>query len=215
MAQINMTSIMQKLVIAATNSRVLENLAYGTALSKVADRKRKLINKFEEHDVTKEIRAGAFASSKFLDEGNLNSFIGFNPGKGEANLDNVKELFDKEIRVRKNAVNKRRGRNTAYFDFAVQSPTLKQIWDITPYPNPPPGNIVRKGSWMDDIESRGIGGLEYYIYLFSLDRQRTSPASRSGPAIQSNKEDKKIRGRSLFGSISYVRDLMKEFANSL
>ena len=121
---------MQKLVIYATNSKSLENLAYGAVLSKVADRKRKLIDKFEEHNVTQEIRAGPFASSKFLDEGNLNSFIGFNPGEGDAHLDDIKQSFE-SIRVRKGATNKRRGRNTAYFDFQVQSPTLKEIWNKT------------------------------------------------------------------------------------
>lgn len=41
------SQIIQKLVIAATNSNSLTNLAYGTVLSKVADRKRNLIDAFE------------------------------------------------------------------------------------------------------------------------------------------------------------------------
>lgn len=200
-----MTSIMQKLVIAATNSKSLENLAYGAAISKIADRKRKLIDEFEEHGVTQEIRAGAFASSKYLDVGNLNSFIGFYPGQGEEHLDNIKDLFNKEIRVKKNAVNKRRGRNIAYFDFAVQVPTLKQIWAKTPYPTGN-DNIQRSGSWADAIESRGIGGLEYYLYLFS----KTSLSSRSGPAIQLNKGSKLNTGGGM-GPIPYIRKLLNDF----
>lgn len=214
MAQIFTTSIMQKLVIAATNSNSLQNLAYGSALIKLADRKLKLIEKFENHGVTQEIRAGPFATSNYLDDGNLNSFIGFNPDEGDKQLDAVKQLFKNEINLRKTPIDKRRLRNKAYFDFGVTYPNLKNIWDITPYPKGK-GNIDRSGSWADDIESRGIGGLEYYIYLFSLNNQKVSPASRSGPGLQINRGDTKARGRGEFGSISYIRDLIKDFGESL
>lgn len=89
-------------------------------------------------------------------------------------------------------------------------PTLKQIWTITPYPQGN-DNIQRDGSWADDIDTRGIGGLEYYIYVAGM----TIPNSRSKVAFQRNVKDPKTRGRGEFGSISYIRDLMKEFVKNL
>lgn len=213
MAQIFMTSIMQKLVIATTNSNSLQNLAYGTALSKLRDRKEGLIENFNNHGVTKEILAGATAATSYLPVGNLNSFIGFYEGDAQKDVDKIVAILNQGIKVRKGAASVKRTRNSAIFGFAVESPSLKSIWDATKYPQGNQ-NVSRDGSWADDLETRGIVGLEFYIYKAAGGFYQ----SRSGPAVQVPEKNgikrKKIRTGSM-GAVPYIRELINNFVNSM
>lgn len=210
MPQINLTSIMQKLVKAATNDGRLEILAYNKVVRRVESNKKNLIKEFEDHEITKEILAGPEAGSNFLSEGNLNSFIGFHGGQAEEQVSAVKDLLKNEVRARRFAVKKTPKRNGVIFHFEVEVPFLKNIWALTPYPNPPPGNVERGGSWMDDIETRGVGGFEYYLYLFASGK--TSPKSRSGTGLQTSGE--KTHGHKIHSGGMGRRDYMKELLDN-
>ena len=204
MAVINSSQIKQNLVLQMTNSRVLENLAYGAMLSKLSNRKRKLLKDFDKHDVTKEIYAGVDSpTSTFLERGNLNSFIGLYPGQGENQLTDVKQLLQDRIKLRKTPVSKRRTRNSVIWDFAYELPFLKEIWALTQYA----GNWKPGISWADEIEARGIPHFDYYI--FSLKAFKVVPQSRSGTALQL-----RFKGGTRPGKIPYIRKLLEDFANN-
>lgn len=212
--QINRVSILQKCIVAASKDVRLENLAYGAILSKVRLRKMQLIKAFNEHEVTKEIERGASANSSFLSDGNLFSFIGFHDdGEEELQFNNIRTLLDQDISLNKKPISKTPRRSSVTMQFILKTPSLKDIWAATPYPNPPPGNMVRSGSWVNDIEHRGIGGFEYFLYLFSYNLP-PSPKSRSGPGLQTNSTKSHGRmthpGQSM-EPIPYIEALINEF----
>ena len=216
-ARINITEIMQKYVVPhIAGSKRLEGLAYGAALGRVNINKQVLVKKFEEHKVTKELRAGEAASSKFLSDGNLHSFIGFymegGPESADEQLDNIKDLLKADIRVRKIPRRKTEMKSSVRTVFEVETPIMESIWDLTPYPNPPPlGKISRSGSWAKDLENSGIDGFAHYFYLLSRGKP-PSPKSRSTTAFQIEGIAQKGKGP---GPINYIKELLEEFRGKL
>ena len=78
MAILKKLSIKQLLKKNYSNSKVLQNLAYGAAKKKADKLKRDLIKELNSHPVTKEIEQGPNASGSLLGgNGNLFGFLGF------------------------------------------------------------------------------------------------------------------------------------------
>jgi len=66
-----------------TNSKVLQNLAYGAAKQKSDKLKKDFLKDFDAHPVTREIKQGpsGMASSLLGGRGNFFGFLGFNSGQ--------------------------------------------------------------------------------------------------------------------------------------
>lgn len=199
---INLTSILQKCVVAAAKDPRLENLAYGAILGKITYHKNQLLKSFDEHPITKEIRAGPGTDSQFLSVGNLFSFIGFYAHELDDPLREIKAVLNDKTRLRRKPINKIIKRHSVLTNFIIETPFLKDIWAVSQYPKGL-GNIDRSGSWAEDIETRGIGGFEYYVYSFAFPEGK----SRSTTGLQF---EKKVRsGR--FGSFPYIRNMLNIF----
>jgi hypothetical protein len=195
---------MQKLVVGASNNPGLQNLAYGAALGRVNFFKNKLLKDFDNHDVTKEIRSGpGNPSSKFLDVGNLFSFIGFRYDKQDEPILKIREILSEQTLLVKIPKSRKLGRSWVLTKFKVETPLLEDIWDVTEYPKGT-GNIDRSGSWAKDLERRGIDGFEYYVFSYAFD----SSFSRSTTGKQMKG---KIRSKSFNKPIPYVRALLEDF----
>tara|TARA_Y100000310_G_scaffold305099_2_gene344907 strand:- start:507 stop:1112 length:606 start_codon:yes stop_codon:yes gene_type:complete len=157
--------------------------------------KRKMLEDFKRHPVTKEIEGGPEASNTsntIIGQGNLYSFIGFQDGANPIRpvyhmLHLGTKLISRNPRVIKKTKDK------VYLGFRVSVPSEKSLASVSRMPWEP-------GSWLFRIE-RGISGLGYYIY------EKYIKASRSGTGIQA---DGKVR-HSTFKRTSYISAILKTF----
>lgn len=208
MPQINITSILQKVIVAAANDPRLENLAYGSALGRTTYYKNKLIKDFNSHEITKEIRAGpGLPNSHFLPVGNLFSFIGFYAEGLDDPLREIQKLFEDQVRLKRKPRRKTLGRSWVETEFTVESPFLKDIWAITQYPKGK-GNIDRSGSWANDIEVRGIDGFAYYVFSYAF--SETFSRSTTGKQVKNP-----VRSGSFNRGIPYIRALLEDFRKNV
>jgi hypothetical protein len=175
----------------ALSSAKAKDKALEKAEKKVEKEKSKLIDAFENHEVTKEILAGPKASNTsgtLGGYGNLFSFIGF-----EANTDPitpVKELLN-EIEV------KNIKKNGDEYNVTVKYPSQNEIKKATPLP------FENGRSWVLGIED-GISGFTQYIYTkFS--------SGRSKEGVQSDK----AKGKGSFKKQDYLNSLLQDFIKNI
>jgi hypothetical protein len=153
--------------------------------------KQMMIDEFNSHPVTVEIKAGPYASNYSntlvgINEGNLFSFIGFEEG-----FDPISPILDRLNNIK---ITSSTEYNNSFLNISM--PQIEEIWEITPMP-------WQDGrSWAKGIES-GISGLNYY--LFST--RKTFENSRSGSAIQSGK----ARSRARYVPTQYLTTLFKKY----
>lgn len=172
------------------HSKIIKNQI--TDFSKKAERlKQLMIDEFNSHPVTIEIKAGPYAPNYSntlvgINQGNLFSFIGF---QEDANpiapilekLNNIKIITSSEY-------------GNSFLNIVM--PKIEDLWEVTPMP-------WQEGrSWARGIES-GISGLNYY--LFSANKNFES--SRSGPSIQSNKN----RSGARYVPTQYLSTILKKY----
>lgn len=175
----------------ALSSKKAKDKALEKAEKKVDAEKSKLIDAFDNHEVTKEIAAGPKASNTsntLGGYGNLFSFIGF-----EANTDPiapVKELLN-EIEVKNIKV------NTDGYSVSVKYPSQNEIKKVTPLP------FENGRSWAAGIED-GISGFTQYIYTKFLD-------GRSKQGVQSEK----AKGVGSFKKQEYLNSLLQDFIKNI
>ncbi len=197
MAKFNVINF-RKETKGARNS--FKNIAKNAALAKFNRLKHELLEEFDEHDVTKEIKGGPDAqniSNTLGGRGNLFSFIGFEAGSDP--IDVVREALEQFIVMDEVAVIEDKG-DKVLFKFPVKKVTLRNLYDITPLP------WESGRSWLQGIE-KGISGLGYYIYWKVL----PNPPSRSGTGIQG---DNLLRGGS-FSPRPYISKIMANFNANL
>ncbi len=170
--------------------------------------KTEMLNYFDEHDVTKEIKAGPDASSQFVDAatdshgGNLYSLIGFS--EGESPTEELRDILDQSIKLNISQVKRNVKQNSIEFTVPVVIPTIGEI-------NEKVGkrvNLAWTGRPFTDLIEKGVTG--FNKYLFRKDGFK-SGVSESGTAIETKKP---IRGGSL-GKIKYVSDILKKFRDSI
>ena len=175
----------------ALSSTKAKEKALEKAEKKVSQEKNKLIEAFNNHEVTKEIAAGPKASNTsgtLGGYGNLFSFIGF-----EANTDPItpiKELLG-EIEV------KNIKKNGDEYNVTVKYPSQNEIKKATPLP------FENGRSWVLGIED-GISGFTQYIYTKFLD-------GRSKEGVQSNK----AKGLGSFRKQDYLNSLLQDFIKNI
>ena len=161
-------------------------------ISKKAEKlKEMMIDEFNTHPVTVEIKAGPYAGNYSdtlvgISQGNLFSFIGF-----RQDTDPIAPILEKLNTIKITTA-------TEYGNsfLNISMPKIEEIWEITPMP-------WQEGrSWAKGIES-GISGLNYYLFS---DEARFKN-SRSGPAIQSEKS----RTGARYIPTQYLTTLFKKY----
>ena len=175
----------------ALSSKKVKEKALEKAEKKVSQEKNKLIEAFDNHEVTKEIAAGpktSNTSGTLGGYGNLFSFIGFDAGSDP--ITPVKELLN-EIEV------KNIKKNGDEYNVTVKYPSQNEISKVTPLP------FENGRSWALGIE-KGISGFTQYIYTKFLD-------GRSKQGVQSDK----AKGLGSFKKQDYLNLLIQNFINNI
>lgn len=177
--------------LKALSSTKVKEKALEKAEKKVSQEKNKLIEAFDNHEVTKEIAAGpktSNTSGTLGGYGNLFSFIGFDAGSDP--ITPVKELLN-EIEV------KNIKKNGDEYNVTVKYPSQNEISKVTPLP------FENGRSWAIGIE-KGISGFTQYIYTKFLD-------GRSKQGVQSDK----AKGLGSFKKQDYLNLLIQNFINNI
>tara|TARA_R110000765_G_scaffold48200_5_gene98789 strand:+ start:3554 stop:4180 length:627 start_codon:yes stop_codon:yes gene_type:complete len=172
-----------------------ERIAREILVTKVTAAHEVLMEDFEAHEVTEEIKGGVGASntSKTLSGyGDLFSFIGFESGSDP--IGKVRDYLLGSIRINKRAHAKTK--NGGYV-FRARGPDMKELESMTPLPYDP------SRSWIRGIE-RGISGLGYYLQS----ARKKLNNSRSGGGIQIKSGKLRSGG---FRPVSYMSGLINQF----
>jgi hypothetical protein len=177
--------------LKALSTKKAKEKALEKAEKKVEKEKSKLIEDFDNHEVTKEIAAGPKASNTsgtLGGYGNLFSFIGF-----EENSDPISPVRDllSEIEV------KNIKRDGEEYYATVKYPSQSEIRKATPLP------FENGRSWALGIE-KGISGFTQYIYTRFL-------AGRSKEGIQSNRRS----NSGSFKKQDYLNSLLQNFVKNI
>ena len=148
---------------------------------------RKLMESFEKHAVTRELKGGPGAENITggLKDGNLFGFIGF-----DADQDPISPL--QKALERANILIHKSNSRTFTHTFRVSIPTKEELYQITPLP------WKSGASWLHALEERGLSNLGQYAFSESSN-------SRSGAGIQTNT----LKGGAL--RISYLNPMLEEF----
>ena len=173
------------------SSKKAKDKAFEKAEKKVQAEKSKLIDAFENHEVTKEITAGPKASNTsgtLGGYGNLFSFIGFDAGSDP--ITPIKETLN-EIEVKNVKLNGDK------YSASVKYPSQNEIKKVTPLP------FENGKSWAIGIED-GISGFTQYIYTKFLD-------GRSKEGIQSDKRS----NSGSFKKQDYLNSLLQDFIKNI
>jgi hypothetical protein len=155
---------------------------------------QKLMNDFESHAVTRELRAGSGGSnvSGTLPEGNLFGFIGFTSGTDP--VDAIEKLLSKtDIIIRR----RKMGSFGFVWTYLVTSPSMQDLYGITPLP------WANGSSWLRELEGRGIPNLGQYMH-------KRINSSRSGAGFQNRNRPEGGRVR-----IPYIKQLLQQFELNL
>ena len=187
-----------KTLESTLSTKKVRDLAYNKAVENVNAVKQEMLEKFDEHPITEELKAGANAantSGTITGDGNLYSFIGFSSEP----ITVLRQYLASRGRVYKNS-KQVKGINRINFVFRVDSPKLSVIHDITPLP-------YEKGiSWVRGIE-KGISNIGNYIF-------RKTKIGRSEMGIQAEYE---VRPNAVFTppSAGYMTEIINYFTNRL
>lgn len=176
-----------------------KNIAYNAALTRFTAAKNESLKDFDDHPITKELRAGPDASNSsgtLGGKGNLFSFIGFYEGEDPTNI--VREALEVYWNLERTPIIEDKG-NRINFKFKVNSPSLTKLYSLTPLP------WEEGRSWLRGIE-KGISGLGNYIYWKTL----PNPPSRSGTGIQSQT----ILRNAIFRPRDYMTEILKTFESN-
>lgn len=195
----------------AFNSPNVKNAVEREANEILSERKRELLDEFNDHPITQDLEAGPDGdgnNSGALSSrsGNLYSFIGFERGYEPADF--IRKFIINEITLGKNGKFDRRNKG---FTWDVNIFSMEDIYSQTPF-HGWDGGI----SWLKGIETH-ISGLSYYMSVFENGlafkvQDIIKKASRSGTAIQSEKFAKQKRIPFIqFRPKKYMRDMMKKF----
>lgn len=156
--------------------------------------KKTMLNAFDSHPVTREIRGGAGASnlSGTMSSGNLFGFIGFPIGSDP--ISPLRELLAK-INIRPKFERMKTGEKI----YMIDVPEAQELYAVTPMP------WAKGRSWLQGVES-GMSGLGRYL-------NTESAQSRSGGGVQS---DHTIKGGTFTG-VTYLTNngILSEFSQRL
>lgn len=171
MARIKRLSIKQLLKKNYSNSKALQNLAYGAAKKKLDRLKKETISEFDKHPVTKEIEKGpsGMGSPLLGGTGNFFGFLGFHQGDNPVEI--VRGALEDHIQLKSRRGKLKKVSDTSFtWEFDISVPSKTEIYAVTP--------LTWSGrSWVKGVE-RGMTNYTHTVF-------RESEQSRSGIALQS------------------------------
>ena len=196
MAILKKLSIKQLLKKNYSNSKVLQNLAYGAAKKKADKLKSDLIKELNSHPVTKEIEQGPNASGSLLGgNGNLFGFLGFTPSQQPVRI--IRDSFEKYINIDKKPKLKKMSDTVFRWEFPIRYPSAQEIYAVTPL-------TWSTQSWVKGVE-RGIGNFTHTVFTRSSN-------SRSGVALQAEEPQMSFIN---FRATPYVGAMLSNFRAKL
>ena len=198
MGKINKAVLRKQLFDSAMTNVKLRRQAFREANRTFQESKKRMIQEFDSHPITKEIAGGASAtnsSGTLGGVGNLYSFIGFYQGTDP--IGPVRSVLTDNTRLLKTP-KIRRTKHGIHFESGVRYPTKDMLAKVAPMPWEP-------GSWLLKIET-GISGLGYYIYEKFLNK------SRSGTGVQSSQRMRQIGA---YRRKSYLTSILFNFSRGL
>ena len=197
MGKINKT-IFKKEIDKGLRSRKVRDAVYRKANQKFRAEVAKLTLEYEQHPVTKEIRAGKNATNRsgtLGGHGNLFTFIGFDEKRGDPTAPVGQLILSSSQLFKSNPVIQKSSRGGTNFEFRCVIPSRDEISIVSRMP------WESGRSWVFAIES-GISGLSHYIY------RKFIAGSRSSKAIQT--KNKYITGI-VYKPVSYMSTLLSKF----
>ena len=190
-------SIKQLLKKNYTNSKVLQNLAYGAAKKKAEGLQNAALKEFDEHQVTKELEKGTSGMNSSLlgGRGNFFGFLGFHQGDQPVQI--IRNILEDHIKVRNTKGKLKKVSDTSFmWEFDIDIPSKTEIYAVTPM-------TWSSKSWVKGVE-RGITNYTKTIF-------RDSDRSRSGIALQS----KQNIGFITFRPTPYITTLLDKLRKQL
>lgn len=157
--------------------------------------RQKLLNDFENSDITKEIDAGPNASNSsntLGGYGNLFTFIGFESGSDP--ISPLRSLLAKSIQIK--TIRKKRDVLAFTLNFSV--PTIEEIKAVAPMP-------WSTDNWVEAVE-KGLSGLGQYMYT------KNSKRGRSGRAIQIDAE---LTGNQNSNPTEYMTKILSDMLRNI
>jgi len=190
-------SIKQLLKKNYTNSKVLQNLAYGAAKKKAEGLRNTALKEFDQHEVTKELEKGTSGMNSSLlgGRGNFFGFLGFHQGDQPVQI--IRNILEDHIKVRNTKGKLKKVSQTSFlWEFDIDIPSKTEIYAVTPMP-------WSSKSWVKGVE-RGVTNYAKTVF-------RDSERSRSGIALQS----KRNIGFITFRPTPYITALLDKLKKQL
>jgi len=180
-----------------SNSKVLQNLAYGTAKKKTDALKKEALREFDQHEVTKELEQGTSGMNSSLlgGQGNFFGFLGFHEGDQPVKI--IRGILEDHIKIRNTKGKLKKVSGTSFqWEFDIDIPSKAEIYAVTPM-------AWSTRSWVKGVER----GITNYAKTVFLDSER----SRSGIALQS----KQNIGFITFKRTPYITALLDKLRKQL
>ena len=188
------TKRFEKEIAKTLRSQAIKEKARIVAEDKVRRAHKEMLQDFDTHSVTREIKSGPEGtnlSGTLGGYGNLFSYIGFD--RGSQPTESIRTYLEKQVHVFKEPrVLKTVG--GAIFSFRLTTPNLDTIQAMTPSP-------WENRSWVKGLES-GISGLGFYLFSRKDDFN-----TRSESGIQKTQQ---LRSLS-FRPIKYMSSILEKF----
>lgn len=196
MAKINIRGLTAE--IAQKGYKLIKSDLESRARQTIEKTKQQLLNDFDQHIVTQEIKGGPTSSNisnTLGGYGNLFTFIGFESGSDP--ITPIRSLLAKSIQIKQI----RKKNNQASYIMRFSVPTREDIEAVAPGP-------WSTQSWVDAVE-RGMSGLGRYLY--AEDQGRFS-SSRSGRSVQAKFD---IRSTQNSQAIDYISGILKKMLGNI
>lgn len=193
MAKINMRGLNAE--IAQKGYKIFKPLVEQRIKNAFDKERQKLLNDFENSDITKEIDAGPNASNSsntLGGYGNLFTFIGFESGSDP--ISPLRSLLAKSIQIK--TIRKKRDVLAFTLNFSV--PTIEEIKAVAPMP-------WSTDNWVEAVE-KGLSGLGQYMYT------KNSKRGRSGRAIQIDAE---LTGNQNSNPTEYMTKILSDMLRNI
>lgn len=190
--------------IKAIATRIAKSAKFRRATLKNAEKKyaiekKKLLERFQNHSITREIEGGADASNSsntLGGRGNLFSYIGFNRSSNP--IAPVEKVLLTSGGIKKRGVKTKIRKSKIRQTYTATAPDVNLLKSASPMP------FQGGRSWLFDIET-GISGFNNYLV-------KRFSAGRSGTALQTKN---RVRGGSYRPpSNGYVRKMLAQFIAS-
>lgn len=194
-------------------SEKVKTALYNYAVDQKNKAQEKLLEDFDNHEITQEIESGPAGDNisntlpGLHKGGNLFSFIGFY--SDDDPIAPIRDILNQQIKVVKTPETTiYKSSNTIKYKFIIQYPELSDFDDVAGYPDG-----WRDGSWLYGIE-HGIFGLSYYLYDEEF---QTYAASRSTTGLEAKNKNGLItvRNNSQSRPHKYLSALLRQFAKDV